>query len=362
MAAVIPPGVVRYVEATLQATVERAEPLGADAGGGTSTAKVDGYGKPVHLWLRLKNGEVKQLVFHTASANEFGHDRRSDRALQQVLAYDTFPLVPQHVAALDLGAVHADGSLSSLAGTGEFFLLTEWADGAPYAQDLRALAGGAPLAEADLARARALAGYLARLHQRLPRDEVKWVRALRDTVGSGEGILGICDAYPGECPGVRPGLLLELAQLATAASWRLKTRGARLARIHGDFHPFNLVFREGLAFTALDASRGCAGEPADDLTALAVNYLFFAIDHPARWAGCFAQLWHGFWDAYLQERADAELLECVPLFFAWRALVVCCPRFYPHLSAQGRAGLLALAHRALLAGRFELGWADGLFS
>jgi hypothetical protein len=362
MAGVIAPGLLSYVQARLQATVERAEPLAADTGGGASTAKVDGYGKPVHLWVRLKDGTEKQFVFHTASANEFGHDRRADRALQQVLAYDTFPLIPQHVAALDVGAVHADGSLSSLTATGEFFLITEWAEGAPYAQDLRALSLGATLEEAGLARAKALASYLARLHQRLPADEVKWARALRDTVGSGEGILGICDAYPEACPGVRSGLLLELAQLATATSWRLKARGARLSLIHGDFHPFNLVFREGVDFTALDASRGCAGEPADDLTALAINYVFFAIDHPGRWAGGFASLWHGFWDTYLRERGDPEVLGCVPLYFAWRALVVCCPRFYPNLSARGRAALLALAHRALLADRFDLEWADGLFS
>jgi adenylylsulfate kinase-like enzyme len=56
---------------------------------------------------------------------------------------------------------------------------------------------------------------------------------------------------------------------------------ARLARMHGDFHPFNIVF-DGAQPTMLDASRGVCGDPADDLTALAVNFLLFALSEPER--------------------------------------------------------------------------------
>ena len=34
--------------------------------------------------------EAIELVFHTASPNDFGHDRRSDRAQEMLLAFDTF--------------------------------------------------------------------------------------------------------------------------------------------------------------------------------------------------------------------------------------------------------------------------------
>ena len=80
--------------------------------------------------------------------------------------------------------------------------------------------------------------------------------------------------------------------------WRLRDRGARLARNHGDFHPFNLLFDAGGALRLLDASRGCVGEPADDLTALAVNYVFFAIDHPGAWRAGLGELWHRLWDGW----------------------------------------------------------------
>ncbi len=355
----IPQGLRRYLLERLGAEVERAEWLGPDKGGGT-TAKVEGYGRPLRLWLR-RGGQLEQCVFHLASSNPFGHDRRSDRALEQLLAFDTFGLVPKQVSALDVGALREDGGLVSLSGSEEFFLLSAWAEGEPYANDLRRLAHGGALDALDLERAKTLARFLAGLHQRLGPDPVKWERAIRDTVGSGEGIFGVCDAYGSATPGAPRERLERLESLALLWRWRLKGLSHRRSRTHGDFHPFNLVFREGVDFSALDASRGCEGEPADDVTALAVNYVFFAIEHKARWGEAFGPLWRAFWETYLSTSRDAELLTCVAPFFAWRALVVCCPRFYPHLSAEARDALLGLAERGLKAERFDPEWAEALF-
>lgn len=353
--AMLPRGLESYFATRFDSQVLAAEPLAPDDGG-RSTAKVDGYGEPMRVTLKRRDGTTWQCVFHTASANEFGHDRRSDRALQQLLAFDTFGTLDRHVAALDVGAL-ANGAPFSIANAGELFLVTEWAEGKPYAADLRRLARGAALEPLDLERARALAAYLGRLHTRLPRDPVRHRRALRDVVGSGEGIFGICDAWP-DAYAAR---LEALETQAVAWRWRLRAQAERLSRIHGDFHPFNVVFREGCELTALDAARGCAGEPADDVTALAVNYVFFAADHPERWAGCFAVLWRSFWETYLEHTHDAAMLSCVGPYLAWRALVVGCPRFYPHLSERARERMLELARVALTAPSFDPAMADGLF-
>src|SRR5205807_572097 len=135
----LPSGLRDYVERRFGARLERAEALAADTDGG-STAKIEGYGQPIRLWLRERGGCIRQCVFRTARANAFGHERRSDRALQQLLAWDTFSQVPRQIPAVDIGAVCDDGTLSSLARAGELFLITDWADGSPYADDLRKLA------------------------------------------------------------------------------------------------------------------------------------------------------------------------------------------------------------------------------
>jgi aminoglycoside phosphotransferase (APT) family kinase protein len=361
------PGVTDPDLEPLRRAVERAvpggrlvscEPLGAEPARAVAR-KGGGYGRPLRLVVEDAAGAVRTLVFRTASPNQFGHDRRSDRAAELLLAFDTFGLVPDHVRALDVGAVAPDG-LVSLRDVGEAFLLTTFAEGRIYAEDLRALARGGEAGAGDLARARALAGWLARLHRERLDDPVAWRRAVRDLLGSGEGIFGLVDAYDDGVPGAPPARLLEIERLALEWRWRLRRRTGRLRRTHGDFHPFNVVFGEGTRFTVLDASRGAAGDPADDVTALSVNYLFFALQAPGSWRRAFEPLWSAFWQEYLAGAGDGAL-EAAPPFLAWRALVVCCPAFYPDLPAEAREAMLGFAAEALRRDRFDPAQAAELF-
>jgi hypothetical protein len=341
--------------------VAEVEPLAPDSGATRdSTTKAAGYGRPVRIVL-TRGGEVRELVWRVATANEFGHDRRSDRAANLLLAYDDFARVPGHVAPLDVGMIGADGELISIRDGVEPYLLTAFARGTIYAEDLRRVAREGACAELDVARAGALARYLAQLHTPID-DPVGYRRAIRDLVGHGEGIFGIVDGYPPDAPGAPAERLAAIERKCVEWRWRLRGHEGRLVRTHGDFHPFNVVFGDGASFTLLDASRGTQGDPADDVTAMAINYVLFAVDAPGAWRRGLGPLWHELWRTYARERRDGSLLACAPPFFAWRALVVCNPRFYPELSEGGRAALLGLAEGALDAGHLDPAWADELFA
>jgi hypothetical protein len=334
--------------------------LGSDSATDDDTRKVAGYGRPARVRLRGPSGE-RQVVFHFATANEFGHDRRSDRALSQLLAFDSFGKIPRHVAALDAGAVNRDGTLLSLAGTGEFFLVTEWAAGQPYAEDLRRVAVSGEATALDLDRADALARFLVELHRERGGPAPAWRRAGRDLVGSGEGIFGIVDGDPRDTDGAPPVRLQAIELRCLEWRWRLRDRTARLARTHGDFHPFNVLFDRDCDLTLLDASRGCLGDPADDVCAMAINYVFFAVERPRAWPRGLGRLWHRFWRSYLDGSGDHELCEVAAPFLAWRGIVVANPRFYPRLPGAARDRLLRFVERALDARRFDPAWADELF-
>ncbi|ABS25031.1 conserved hypothetical protein [Anaeromyxobacter sp. Fw109-5] len=346
------------------AALEAVEPLAADAAGGDAE-KAIGYGEPLRVTVRAPDGALRRFVFRTQRADAFGHDRRPDRVESALLSYDLFNALPAHVRALDVG-VARDGRFLSLAGTGEPYLVTEWAEGTLYAEDLRRLAHAGSAAPLDLARAGALADYLASLHARRLVDPAAWRRAVRDLVGHGEGIFGMVDGYPPDVPAAPPARLRAIEERCLAWRWRLRERTGRLARTHGDFHPFNVVFRppgpgvDGASFALLDASRGGKGDPADDVVALSVNYPFFALDHPGAWHA-LGPLWRRFWERYLTATGDAGVLESAPPYLAWRALVLASPRFYPRLSADARDALLGLAERALDAGRLDLAWPEALF-
>jgi aminoglycoside phosphotransferase (APT) family kinase protein len=226
-------------------------------------------------------------------------------------------------------------------------MLAEFIDGHEYADDLLRLRAGEPLAPLDLERAEALADYLVEIHRVRGSDPGLYARRIRELVGHGECIFGVDDSYP------EPGLLPEIEKKCVEWRWKLKPRAHRLRQVHGDFHPWNILFREGADFSVLDRSRGEWGDPADDVVCLALNYLFFSLQRSGRLEGAFEALWRRFWERYLERSGDRELLEVAAPFIAFRALVMANPLWYPALDAGVRRQLFNLIGNVLDAPAFD---------
>lgn len=354
------PRLERLIASALDgAVILKVTALKADTVAATVTAKDTGYGAPLRIDIRHE-GVAKSVVLHSATPNPFGHEYRANRAEEMLIAADTFDLVPRHTKVFDVGAFRGDDFVS-LRGSGEFYLLTEYAPGQPYANDLRQIAERQALEPLDLERVDALVHYLVNTHSiKLP-DASLYTRSIRDLVGSGEGIFGIVDGYPPHVEGTSREQLERIEAACVAWRSRLKSQYLRLVRIHGDFHPFNVLFDERSELHLLDASRGSAGDAADDVCAMAVNYLFFALDNPNTWQPAFQQLWHRFWSEYLERSRDSGLLQVVAPFLAWRCLVLANPVWYPHVPGTVRAKLLSFVTKVLHAPAFDPAWANAIF-
>jgi aminoglycoside phosphotransferase (APT) family kinase protein len=329
------------------AVVESVTPLGETGGDGL---KAMGYGRPVRVDFRTQ-GQRRAWVFRTANRDCFGHERDADRWAALVGAHHDFSRLPRHVAPRALGVLTEGGARVTIP-LGTPFLVTEYAPGRPYAEGLGALASEDWAAARDVARAERLAHYLASVHAE-PASPDAYRRAARDLVGGGEGIFGLAESYAEHDPIAPRSRLQGIERLAVRWRWRLFERAERARRIHGDFHPFNLLFDDQGHLHVLDASRGAAGEPADDLVALSINYLFFALRARGELCGAMRSLWDRFWSAYLTAAEDPEVLELVAPFFAWRALVLASPAWYPNESAATRDTLLCLAESLLEGSRFD---------
>ena len=303
-----------------------------------------GYGIPIRVDFERVGGRRESAVLHTMGPGSFGHEHMSDRARILLWSHQAFNRLPRHVRSLDVGGFHSNGDLISLRQVEELCLLTEYAEGQPYALDLERLRNIGGLTDLDAIRADALCDYLAEIHAehgtQSGNDPRLYVRRNRELVGDGECIMGLADSYPPHAL-FTPRVLEQIELRAVNWRWRLKNRTHRLRTVHGDFHPWNILFASEADFRVLDRSRGEYGDPADDVTCITLNYVFFSLQRTGKLEGAFESLFLRFWNRYLEKTGDREILEVAAPYFVFRALVLASPVWYPSLEESARKKLLA---------------------
>ncbi len=105
----------------------------------------------------------KRYVLKAMFPENLGHDYPSDRAASFLLDLDEFGSKPKHVKALDVLAELKDGTVKSIGGGIEYYLLMEEASGTSYFTDLKAMRDQESLSEADRIKIKLLAEYVAEL-------------------------------------------------------------------------------------------------------------------------------------------------------------------------------------------------------
>jgi len=313
-----------------------------------------GYGKPLLIDYE-SDGARKKAVLHTVKPGPFGHEHMADRAQALLWDHASFNLLPRHVRSIDVAAVRRDGGAVSLGDAEEFFVLTDYAEGQCHADDFFKMRDEKRLTPLDVERSDALCDYLVEIHSVRGGEPGLYVRRIRELVGHSECIMGLIDSYPAGGGSIDGRMLQWIERCCVDWRWRLKDRVHRLRQVHGDFHPWNILFRKGADFGVLDRSRGEWGEPADDVTCLTMNYVFFSLQRSGRLEGNFETLFRRFWDRYLAKSGDSEMLQVAAPFFVFRGLVMAHPVWYPDLHQSVREKLFAFMNSVLETKQFDPG-------
>src|SRR5688572_7059502 len=154
-----------------------------------------GYGTPLQIDYQA-DGKQHRAVLHTVCPGPFGHEHMADRAQMALWDHHAFNLLPRHVRSIDAGAFRRDGSAVSLGDAEEFFVLTEYAEGRCYVDDINRMRDDGQLTDLDVARSNALCDYLIDCHQVKGENPDLYVRRIRELIGHSECIMGLIDSYP----------------------------------------------------------------------------------------------------------------------------------------------------------------------
>ena len=105
----------------------------------------------------------------------------------------------------------------------------------------------------------------------------------------------------------------------------------------------------------LDRSRGEWGEPADDVTSMSINYLFFSLCRHGTLKGPLEVLFHSFWDRYLSRSHDQDVLTAAGPFlpsggWCWSTLV---SEVDPDAAAKNSRFIECAGRPAFRSGRCE---------
>lgn len=312
-----------------------------------------GYGKPYLIKFRINN-ETKEVVLSTIKPSIFDHHHFSDRAKILLWQHHAFNKLPKHVKSIDVGAFTKDNKMISLGKCKELFILMEKAEGELYHKDLDRIKKEKKLTETDIKKCKVLAEYLAEIHGVKGDDPSLYIRKTRELIGHGECIMGLIDSYPENLEYISKEFFIEIEKKCIEWRWKLKTKTHRLSQVHGDYHPWNIMFKNEKTFTLLDRSRGEYGEPADDVTALTINYIFYSLQTYGKLEGPFKRLFEEFWKTYLELTNDHEILEVVQPFYTWRALVIASPIWYPKLPIKVRLKLFKFIENILQTEKFDI--------
>jgi hypothetical protein len=316
-----------------------------------------GYGKNLLIEFKV-NGELRSYILSTMNKNTFGHYFFYDRAKTLLLAHACYNKLPRHVRSIDVGAFTGERKFKSAGNCKEFFILREKVEGNLYYQDLDKIKETKKISELDRKRIITLAKYLAQIHSKKSDKGSLYVRRIRELVGHGECIMGLTDSYPMDVEFTTQKELESIEKKCIEWRYKIKNKKERLCQVHGDFHPWNILFREGIDFSVIDRSRGEWGEAADDVTSITINYLFYAIQYDNKIRENFITLFKLFWDTYLEETNDYDMLSLVAPFYAWRNLVIASPIWYPDLEDHVRRKIFDFILNVLSQDKFNL---DSIF-
>jgi hypothetical protein len=194
------------------------------------------------------------------------------------------------------------------------------------------------------------------VHARKKDDADLYLRRVRNLIGASECIFGLVDAYPHPYEHFFPRTLRGPGETDHRLALEASGFTHRWPRCTGISIPgiswCAARGRTGISRCSTAAGANGANRPTTWPT-MSINYLLFGLYEKPRLAGDFERLYLTFWETYLRESGDDEMLSVIAPFYVFRGLVIASPQWYPNHPLPVRRGLLRFLENVLEDDRFD---------
>lgn len=288
--------------------------------------KLHGMTHTIEITFTENDGSSGTCYLKLPEHSLFGERLGSDAVKEITWRLEGYPTILGHSLCIGAGGVTAQGDpvpLSMLFPA--YFSIEQALPGTIYADKLQNFSEHTSRTEA-LRDVQSICAHMVRMHKPVERNGTAlYRRMLREKLM--DPVFRLIDAdehYWSQRPAAR----MEVEHLFLGWRQRLWNLGRRIRVVHNDFHPWNILIKsDGVAL--LGARSPGVGEPANDLAALMVNYVWFSYLTSNKFEGLYRDAYLAFWNTYLEMTGDIECLAALPPFLANRLLLFLDSAFYP---------------------------------
>ncbi|MFS8131021.1 MAG: phosphotransferase [Candidatus Dojkabacteria bacterium] len=306
----------------------------------------------------INKGVETKIVCRQLRGIGLSRDYLADNVGYLLLQHQISQIHPTHINSIDVVCYGEEVRTVSIDGIENVFQVMEFAEGKSYIEFISKISKEETLSKQQKEIIENISSYMARIHEIKPMqlsDEIfkhYYWRHSQDYIGS-EVFMDIMDVWDNDKLLDAQGKTEMMTNLFRIRE-SLRSEYKRCSMIHSDLHPDNIRVQEDLTIRPLDSARAMWGEPADDLTSMLANFIYFGLKNDGSLKGSYLEAYNLMLNKYIELTQDKDISKHAQLYLPVRLLILAHPDFFSSDTLELKNMLINFAKKILNDSHFDL--------